>query len=630
MTTTSHATIPSAQVKTAGATGSSESKKHTMEPKKGGLSQPRSVIIKKLYSRALPLMKPLVISTICAILQNLLGVALFAVGAHGIASVAVELYAGTGESVNIGTYVWILVALSLAKALFRYLEQYAGHYVAFAALEQLRLFLFSRIWPQAPALSASSRTGDLLARVTRDIDRIEVFFAHTIAPAVTAFVLPIVVVIFVGSTTTVTLAIAAAVFLFFAAFAVPFLGGAGARDRAADVLYERGQNLHYVTETIQGVREVVGFDYGDRRQSELDERSHAVATRAAGSWLTVGARRGIAHAVQLFSVLPFILIGGHQVANGEYTLVALLPALAAVIASFPAVRGVEDVINDLDKATASADRLFSLADAEPVVSTPANPVPLGTNAGELGPRIEFADVDFTYPETEGRSAVRAAAANVNIVIEPGKRLALVGASGAGKSTLVQLLLRFWDVDCGSILINGINVKDVELSELRSSISIVTQATHMFNMTIAENLRLARPTASDADIADACAIACLDDDIAAFPQGLDTRVGELGDNLSGGQRQRLSLARALLSGSKILVLDEFTSHLDEATASRVRANLAHARPGVTIIEITHRLTDALDADTMAVIKDGVVVEQGVPAQIHASGGLFAQMIAAGKN
>jgi ABC-type multidrug transport system fused ATPase/permease subunit len=571
-------------------------------------------------------MKPLVISTICSVIQNLLGVALFVVGAHGVATVAT--HAGTGASLPIGRYVWLLVGLALAKALFRYLEQYAGHYVAFTALEQLRLFLFSRIWPQAPALSASSRTGDLLARVTRDIDRIEVFFAHTIAPAISAFLVPLVVVVFVSVTTTPVLGLAAFVLLLFAAFAVPFIGGSGARDTAADVLRERGQNLHHVTETIQGVREIVGFDYGARRQEELAARSQQIAARAGRAWWTVGMRRAIAHAVQLLAAVPLIIVGAEGVRSGQFTLVDFLPAIIAVAATFPAVRGVEDVIADLDKATASADRLFTLADTVPVVSEPENPVRLGVNTGEAEPGVEFDAVTFTYPSTEGRVSVRPAAQEISLLVEPGTRLALVGASGAGKSTLVQLLLRFWDVDSGAVRINGINVRDVSLTELRDSVAIVTQATHMFNMSIAENLRLAHPAATDADIVEACSIACLADDIAAFPDGVQTRVGELGDNLSGGQRQRLSLARALLSGAKILVLDEFTSHLDEATAARVRANLASARPGVTVIEITHRVSDALDADTVAVIREGMVAEYGKPSEVAASGGLFARMLEAG--
>ncbi|MFD2840271.1 ABC transporter ATP-binding protein [Populibacterium corticicola] len=619
-----NATIQPPVPEAARAAGSSPSS--TAASGQTGLNLPRNVIIKKLYGRALPVMKPLVISTICSVIQNLLGVALFVVGAHGVATVAT--HAGIGAALPIGRYVWLLVGLALAKALFRYLEQYAGHYVAFTALEQLRLFLFSRIWPQAPALSASSRTGDLLARVTRDIDRIEVFFAHTIAPAISAFLVPLVVVVFVSVSTTPVLGLAAFVFLLFAAFAVPFIGGSGARDTAADVLRERGQNLHHVTETIQGVREIVGFDYGARRQEELAARSQQIATRAGRAWWTVGMRRAIAHAVQLLAAVPLIIVGAEGVRSGQFTLVDFLPAIIAVVATFPAVRGVEDVIADLDKATASADRLFTLADTVPVVSEPENPVRLGVNTGEAGPGVEFDAVTFTYPSTEGRVSVRPAAQEISLLVEPGTRLALVGASGAGKSTLVQLLLRFWDVDSGAVRINGINVRDVSLAELRDSVAIVTQATHMFNMSIAENLRLARPAATDADIVEACSIACLADDIAAFPDGVQTRVGELGDNLSGGQRQRLSLARALLSGAKILVLDEFTSHLDEATAARVRANLASARPGVTVIEITHRVSDALDADTVAVIREGMVAEYGKPSEVAASGGLFARMLEAG--
>lgn len=587
----------------------------------------RMHIARKLAGQAKPVMTFLIITSICSVIQHLLGIALFVVGAHGVASVAHAQLTQSAENVNVWPYVGLLIGLSLGKALFRYIEQYSGHFVAFTALEQLRLFLFSRIWPQAPAISASSRTGDLLSRVTRDIDRIEVFFAHTIAPAVSAFVVPIIVVVFIGVTTTPALTVAALLFLLVAAFLVPFLGGNSARDNAAKGLVERGANLHYVTETIQGVREIVGFDYSQRRLDGIDERSASIAALGEPTWWMIGVRRGLAHALQLLSLLPFILVGGQYVASGSFTIVELLTALAAVLCAFPAVRGLEDVVSDLDRALASAARLFKLADATPQVSDPQAPQPLVQNGTGNGPRIEFKDISFTYPPQEGRVATGPAAEHISLIIEPGKHLALVGASGAGKSTLVQLLLRFWDVDSGAITINGSNVKDLELATLRGAVSVVTQATHMFNMTIADNLRLASPEATDTEILMACQIACLDDDIAAFPKGLDTNVGELGDNLSGGQRQRLSLARALLSKASILVLDEFTSHLDEATAARVRANLTQARPNATIIEITHRLSDALDADEIAVVSQGRIIEIGTPVDLTTRDSEFSTLLKA---
>ncbi len=548
---------------------------------------------------------------------------MFVVGAYGVA----HAYDATlnNTTLNAWPYIVALIGLSIAKAIFRYSEQYFGHYVAFKALEHLRLFLFSRMWPQAPALSASTRTGDLLARVTKDIDRIEVFFAHTIAPAVTALVVPLIVVAWVWTQTTLLAGLIALLFLLTAAFALPALGGKTARNNATQLLNERGSNVHYVAETIQGVREIVGFDNTDQRLNAINQRSQHIASFTTRTAWTVAVRRGLAYTLQIAALISLTVYCGNLYRDGAITLPAFLGTIAAVTFTFPSVRGMEDVIADLDKALASAERLFDVAHAQPVVTNPSSPQPLRTPTNESSHSITFNDVTFTYPNQEGRENPHPALKNIDLTIAPGEHVAIVGASGAGKTTLIQLLLRYWDVDSGAITISDTNIRDVTLTELRSTIALVTQNTHLFNMSIAENLRLAAPQATEQELIEACTIAGLADDIAAFPHGIDTPVGELGENMSGGQRQRLSLARALLSSANILVLDEFTSQLDENTAQKVRTQLAAARPHTTTIEITHRLTDAHEADKIVVMADGTIVEQGTPHELTTRGGIFASLL-----
>lgn len=242
----------------------------------------------------------------------------------------------------------------MTKALLRYVEQYAGHFVAFTALERLRLYLFSKIWPQAPAIMAQSRTGDLLSRVTKDIDRIEVFFAHTIAPVTSAIIVPIISLVVVAQVATPGLALVAAPFLLVAAFGVPFIGGRTGRKVAGEQLRRRGENLHFVTETISGVREIIGFDYTERRLGQIDSRSQILAENGNRSWWLVGLRRGCAHALMLSATLTIAVVGGKQLAAGTVSLAELSIAIAIVLATFPAARGLEDVISDLDKALAAS------------------------------------------------------------------------------------------------------------------------------------------------------------------------------------------------------------------------------------------------------------------------------------
>lgn len=562
----------------------------------------RLTLMRRLSSLARPVMKPLALSALCRILDQFAGIALLSLAAYGTAMLVTN--PADAQSTMARTLT-SMVVVALVKAVLRYLEQYTGHYVAFSALEHLRVWAFRRIWPQAPALSTSSHTGDILSKVTRDIDRIEVFFAHTIAPVAAALIVP------VGSLTAIavwaspTFALAALPFILAVTWAVPFLGAQRGSQTADALLAARATNSVHVTETVQGVRDIVDFGHEDARLQQHATLDAPITTHATVTWQLVALRRGVSQALTYGSLVVLTVVGLRAHREGAITLPEFAASLAAVFATYTAARGLEDVMTDLEKALASAQRLFRLTDAPPAVTDPSAGETRELPAGPLA--VSFNNVSFTYPSEPGRPSSAPALTRATFDARPGTRTVIAGHSGAGKSTLAHLLLRVWDPNAGTIHLGGVNIRHLPLATLRSTVALVSQNTHLFNLTIAENLRLANPDATREELKNACRIACIDHDIEGFPAGYDTRVGEHGENISGGQRQRLALARALLSGARVLILDEHTSHLDETTATQVRASLRAAFPEITLIEITHRLRDAEGADLVLHVDGGILQE-----------------------
>lgn len=570
----------------------------------------------RLLTITRPVLAPLGLSALFRLAGLLLGAALLGVGGWAVATRA------AGQPTwPLGRVVGVLVGLALAKGLARYLEQYAGHYVAFRSLALLRNFFFAQLQPQAPAQTEGQDAGDLMSRVTKDVDRIEVFFAHTLVPLVTAVVAPLALLGYLGAATSWRLAFTLTPFLLLVGVVVPALGARATDGAARRLRVTRGQLAHHVTDSVQGVREVLAFGAQERRSAQLDRLEEQITRDLHITHGFIAARRGLNQALAAGALLTVFLVASAAVQAGQLTIGQLGLALGLSLGAFAPVLAVEDFAADLDQAFASARRVFAITDRPALVASP--PRPRDAQADPDAP-LRLRGVSFRYPGAEAGPERALVLRDVDLTIHPGRVTALVGASGSGKSTVAALLDRMWDPTSGRVTLGDLDLRELSLTHLRELVAYAPQRPHVFNDSVRANLLLARPAASDAELAAVCEQVGLSQWLASEPAGLDTVVGELGERLSGGQRQRLALARALLRRSPITILDEATSQLDADTEAQVLAGIRAATAGRTLVVIAHRLSTVADADHIVVLDAGRVVEEGTFAELMARDGAFAAL------
>jgi ABC-type multidrug transport system fused ATPase/permease subunit len=563
--------------------------------------------------------RPLGLAIVLRIVGQLVGVALLVIAVDGV----VRAVDGGGPEVLRVTVTW-LVVLALVKAVMRYLEQYSGHYVAFAALASLRRLFFARLAPQAPAATDGASSGDLSARATRDIDRVEVFFAHTVPPAVSAVAVPVVAIAWTALAVDPVLALVMLPVPVLVVGVIPFLSGGSSWRATRRRSAASGRIAGHVSDSVAGVREILGFDHRDARLAELDDLGRASGRAASRVSGVAGVRAAIVQAVQFGGIVALLVVGSSRAADGRIGAADVAVAIAVLLGIAGPTRAVDGFVADLDASFASAARLFE------VLERPAAVIDGGetTDRGEVDPSatgpvaVEFDDVTFAYP-----GADRASVSHVSWAVAGGTHVAIVGVSGSGKSTLTSLLARVWDPGTGRVRLDGTDLRELPLDQVRRRVAIVNQRPFVFGRSLRDNLVLGAPDATEADIHAALSVAALDEVVASLPQGLDTPMRERGARLSGGQLQRLAIARAVITRPDVLVLDESTGALDAVTERSVRAGLARWAAGRrTIIEVTHRVDQVMTADRVLVLDRGIVVEEGEPRVLAAADGPFAALLA----
>jgi ATP-binding cassette subfamily C protein CydCD len=513
----------------------------------------------------------------------------------------------------------LLIALALAAPLagiLHWLESWLAHDMAYRLLTDMRLDIFRKLDALAPAYFTRRRTGDLVGVATHDVELIEYFFAHTITPAFVAVLVPVGVL--------VTLAI----FGWPMALALlPFLAWAAltpvlARSRI-DRLGSRAREVSgdltaHAVDSVQGLGEIVAFRHARARGEEFGAKTleylrvrmpllHDLALQASFQEVATG-----------LGGLAVVGAGAALVAAGrlDSALVPLLTLLA--LSAFVPVWEIAQVSRQLADTLGAARRVHAVH-VEPVPVRDGGGVSAGS-APLRGPALEMSLVSFTYP---GRR--RRALSEVSFSVPRGGTVALVGPSGAGKTTVASLFLRFWDPDEGTVRLDGQNLKAYGLDDLRRRIALVAQDTYLFNDTLRNNVLLARPEATEAELAGAVEQAALSEFVGDLPDGLDTVVGERGAQLSGGQRQRVAIARAFLKDAPILILDEATSHLDAVSEQAVRGALDLLARSRTTLVIAHRLSTVRSAQRIIVLEDGRVAETGSHRDLLDKGGLYAHLV-----
>lgn len=519
-------------------------------------------------------------------------------------------------SATTGLIIALLVAAPLA-AIFHWLESWLAHAMAYQLLADMRVNLFDKLERLAPAYLLQRRSGDLVALATQDVEMVEYFYAHTIAPAIVSVLVPLTVLGLLAIYAW-PLALVLLPFLLYAMLS-PLRGRRRIDDLGGQARHALGELSAHTTDTIQGLADLHAFQATGRRRHQFMSLASDYGKRRLALLRDLSAQTALFEIATGWGGLAVAAVGAAQVAAGTLPA-SVLPLLVLIaVATFLPVSEISQVSRQLADTIAATRRLHVVAnEPEPITDGPLSPAP---PAG--GSSIRFDNVGFTYP---GRQ--RPALSNLTLDIPTGSTVALIGPSGAGKSTVASLLLRFWDPQTGSVRLDGYDARELNLDVLRERVALVTQDTYLFNDTLEGNIRLARPGASHDDLLLAIEQSALTTFVAQLPEGLATNVGERGVQLSGGQRQRIAIARAFLKNAPVLLLDEATSHLDTLSELQVRRALALLMKGRTTLVIAHRLATIRDADIIFVLKAGQLVELGSHDQLLAQDGLYRQLLNGG--
>jgi len=541
----------------------------------------------QVMARLIGLVKPMAGYMTLAILMGVLGflcsTLITILGCYGILR-------ALGMGVRpLKTILAATLLLGLLRGFLRYGEQLCNHYVAFKLLALIRDKVFAALRRLSPAKLESKEKGNLIAVITADIELLEVFFAHTISPVAIAAIMSTLMALFIGRFHW-SMGVLAAVGYGAVGIVVPSYISRKSGDTGRRFRESSGSLSSYMLDNIFGLRETAQYAAGEKRLNELVNRTDALALIEERVRRITGNNVAITNAAILFCGLSMALLSAALFTRRLIGLDGVLIGVVAMLGSFGPVVALANLGSSLQNTFAAGNRVIDVLDEDPVVDE----VHGEENIAFRGASCDR--VTFSY----GCGTVLD---EVTLDIPQNSVIGIVGRSGSGKSTLLKLLMRFWDVDSGSVRLSGRDVRKVNTENLRDMQSFVTQDTHLFNDTIAGNLRIAKMSASREEMERACRKAAVHEFIFSLPHGYDTNVGDMGGNLSGGERQRIGLVRAFLHDAPFILLDEPTSNLDSLNEAAILKSIHDERRDKTVVLVSHR------ASTMRIVDRLYSVERG---------------------
>ena len=542
----------------------------------------------QVMARLIGLVKPLAGYMFLAIFMGLIG-HLCAAFITIFGGYAVLAALGFNIPLTLTALFVCVVVFAIVRGFLRYAEQACNHFIAFKLLALLRDKVFRALRRLCPAKLEGRDKGDLISVITSDIELLEVFYAHTISPAVIAFLFTVILCLFIGSFHWLLGLIALAAYLV-VGIAIPLATSKRSGDDGMKFRTKSGNLSGFVLDSLRGLSETLQYGQGKKRLDEMNRKTDELAKDEERMKRTAGRNSAVTNTVVLAFDLVMLFVSALLYRNGAVGFEGMLIPTIALFSSFGPAIALAALGSTLQNTFAAGNRVLDILDETPVVEEVVGK-PEITFTGAAAEHVTFAYGDETI------------LSDVSVEIPKHAVVGIVGRSGSGKSTLLKLLMRFWNVQKGSVKISCKEIAQINTANLREMESFVTQETHLFHDSIKNNLRISKLDATDEEIETACKKASVHDFIMALPRGYDTPVGELGDTLSGGERQRLGLARAFLHDAPFLLLDEPTSNLDSLNEAVILKSLHEEREGKTVVLVSHRQSTMRVADTVYSVEHG---------------------------
>lgn len=542
----------------------------------------------QVMMRLIGLVKPLAGFMVLAIAMGLIG--------H-LCATFITVFGGYAAASLLGldtpftlTVVFVSVCVfALVRGILRYAEQACNHFIAFKLLTLIRDKVFRALRKLCPAKLEGKDKGDLISVITSDIELLEVFYAHTISPAVIAFLFSVLLCLLIGSFHAALGVIALGAYIT-VGIVIPVVTSKCSGDDGIRFRTRSGSLSGFVLDSLRGLSETLQYNQGQVRLAQMNARTDALSEEERSMKRTAGRNQAVTNTVILLFDLVMLFTSAFLYQEGQVSFTGILIPTIALMSSFGPCVALANLGSTLQNTFAAGNRVLDILDESPAVE-------------EIQGREEVSFTGAVAEHVTFSYGSETILDNVSVEIPKGAVIGITGRSGSGKSTLLKLFMRFWNVQKGSVKLSGTEVGAINTSNLRHMEGFVTQETHLFHDSIRNNLRIAKLDATDEEIQAACKKASVHGFIMSLPQGYDTPVGELGDTLSGGERQRLGLARAFLHDAPFLLLDEPTSNLDSLNEAVILKSLKEERENKTVVLVSHRQS------TMRIVDQVYCVEHG---------------------